>query len=53
MIREFASSIKSLQATKKSLNSYIEDKMDELAPNLKDLVRGLPGGENNRPMWAG
>jgi len=45
MIREFASSIKSLQATKKSLNSYIEDKMDELAPNLKDLVGASLGAK--------
>lgn len=45
MLKEFASSIKSLQATKKSLNSYIEDKMDELAPNLKDLVGASLGAK--------
>ncbi|NYB27522.1 MAG: ATP-binding protein [Methanobacteriaceae archaeon] len=45
MLKEFASSIKSLQATKKSLNSYIEDKMDEPAPNLKDLVGASLGAK--------
>ena len=45
MLKEFASSTKSLQATKKSLNSYIEDKMDELAPNLKDLVGASLGAK--------
>lgn len=45
MLKEFASSTKSLQATKKSLNSYIEEKMDELAPNLKDLVGASLGAK--------
>ena len=43
MLTEYASSLKSLQTTKKSLNAYIDSKMDELAPNLKDLV-GAPLG---------
>jgi nucleolar protein 56 len=45
MLKEFASSTKSLQATKKSLNEYIEGKMKELAPNLKDLVGASLGAK--------
>lgn len=45
MLKELASSIKSLQATKKSLNEYIDGKMGELAPNLKDLVGASLGAK--------
>ncbi|HEY0196610.1 MAG TPA: ATP-binding protein [Methanobacterium sp.] len=45
MLKEFASSIKSLQTTKKSLNEYIEGKMEELAPNLKDLLGASLGAK--------
>lgn len=45
MLKEFAVSLKSLQTTKKSLNEYIEAKMDELAPNLRDLVGASLGAK--------
>lgn len=45
MLKELASSIKSLQTTKKSLNEYIDGKMGELAPNLKDLVGASLGAK--------
>ncbi len=45
ILTEYASSLKSLQTTKKSLNEYIESKMDELAPNLKDLVGASLGAK--------
>lgn len=45
MLKELASSIKSFQATKKSLNEYIDGKMGELAPNLKDLVGASLGAK--------
>lgn len=45
MLKEYSSSLKSLNITKKSLNQYIEDKMDELAPNLKDLVGASLGAK--------
>lgn len=45
IVQEFANSIKMLQVTKKSLNDYIEEKMDELAPNLSDLVGALLGAK--------
>jgi len=45
MLKELASSIKSFQATKKSLNEYIDGKMGELAPNLKDLVGASLGSK--------
>jgi nucleolar protein 56 len=38
MVREFATSIKSLQKTKKSLTDYVDKRMSEIAPNLKDLA---------------
>lgn len=38
MVMEFASSIKSLQITKKSLNSYVDQRMLEIAPNLRELA---------------
>lgn len=45
IVQEFANSIKMLQVTKKSLNNYIEEKMNELAPNLSDLVGALLGAK--------
>jgi nucleolar protein 56 len=45
MVREFASSIKSLQTTKKSLNSYIDERMLEIAPNLRDLAGSSLGAK--------
>jgi nucleolar protein 56 len=45
MLKEFASSTRSLQTTKKSLNEYIEVKMEKLAPNLKDLVGASLGAK--------
>jgi nucleolar protein 56 len=45
MVREFAKSIKSLQKTKKSLTIYVERKMGEIAPNLKDLVGASLGAK--------
>lgn len=45
ILQEFASSTKSLQTTKKSLNEYIERKMEELAPNLKDLLGASLGAK--------
>ncbi len=38
MIKEFAGSIKSLQNTKKSITTYVDKQMGEIAPNLKDLA---------------
>lgn len=38
MVREFAGSVKSLQKTKKSLTDYVDRRMGEIAPNLKDLA---------------
>ena len=37
-LKNFANSIKSLQDTKKSLTGYIDQKMNEIAPNLSDLI---------------
>ena len=45
MVREFAKSIKSLQTTKKSLNDYIDHRMEEIAPNLKELAGASLGAK--------
>lgn len=45
MVKEFANSIKSLQNTKKSLTDYIDQKMNEIAPNLSDLVGSSLGAK--------
>lgn len=45
IIKEFANSIKFLQDTRKSMNIYVEDKMEEIAPNLKDLTGALLGAK--------
>lgn len=45
MIQEFASSLKTLQNTKKSISDYVEQKMNEIAPNLSDLVGASLGAK--------
>lgn len=45
MVMEFASSIKSLQATKKSLNTYVDERMLEIAPNLRELAGSSLGAK--------
>ena len=45
MVREFAASIKSLQNTKKSINDYVDNRMGEIAPNLKDLAGASLGAK--------
>ena len=45
MVREFASSVKSLQKTKKSLTDYVDERMSEIAPNLKDLAGSSLGAK--------
>ncbi|MBI5679679.1 MAG: ATP-binding protein [Methanobacterium sp.] len=38
ILQNFANSLKSLQDTKNSLTDYVEGKMNEVAPNLSDLI---------------
>ena len=45
MLTEYASSLKFLKQTKKSLSKYIDNKMDDLAPNLQDLVGASLGAK--------
>jgi nucleolar protein 56 len=45
MVTEFAVSIKSLLNTKKSINVYVDDRMGEIAPNLKDLAGSSLGAK--------
>lgn len=45
MVKQFASSLNELQETKKSLTSYIDGKMEDLAPNLRDLVGASLGAK--------
>ncbi|MCE5213435.1 MAG: ATP-binding protein [Methanobacterium sp.] len=45
MLTTYASSLKSLQQTKKSLSKYIDNKMEDLAPNLQDLVGASLGAK--------
>jgi nucleolar protein 56 len=45
MVMEFAGSIKSLLKTKKSINSYVDNRMGEIAPNLKDLAGSSLGAK--------
>lgn len=45
ILKEFASSIKSLQKTKQSITQYIDKRMDEIAPNLKDLTGASLGAK--------
>jgi nucleolar protein 56 len=45
IIREFAQSIQALQLSKKSINTYVDSKMYDLAPNLRDLVGASLGAK--------
>ncbi len=45
IVREFAESTKSLQKTKNSLTNYVEIRMGEIAPNLKDLAGASLGAK--------
>jgi len=45
VIREFAKSIQALQLSKKSINSYVDSKMNQLAPNLRHLVGASLGAK--------
>jgi len=45
MVMEFASTIKSLLNTKKSINTYVDSRMEEIAPNLKDLAGSSLGAK--------
>jgi nucleolar protein 56 len=45
MLIEYAESLKSMQQTKKSLSKYIDNKMEDLAPNLQDLLGASLGAK--------
>jgi nucleolar protein 56 len=45
ILQDYACSLKSMQEMKKSISKYIESKMDELAPNLKELVGASLGAK--------
>jgi len=45
VLQEFAGSVKSLQDTKKSITDYVDQKMNEIAPNLSDLVGSSLGAK--------
>jgi nucleolar protein 56 len=45
MVREFAGSIKSLQKTRRSLTDYVDMRMTDIAPNLKDLAGSSLGAK--------
>jgi len=45
MLKEFADSLKHLQKTKKSLTVYVEEKMKDLAPNLRNLAGASLGAK--------
>jgi len=45
IIRVFAKSIQALQLSKKSMNTYVDSKMEEIAPNLRDLVGASLGAK--------
>jgi nucleolar protein 56 len=45
IIQEFAKSIQAQQISKKSINNYVDSKMDEIAPNLRDLVGASLGAK--------
>ena len=45
ILMEFAVSLRSLQKTKKSLVQYVDNKMEELAPNLGDLAGASLGAK--------
>lgn len=45
ILMEFAESIKSLQKSRKSIEKYIEEKMDKIAPNLKNIAGSSLGAK--------
>jgi len=45
ILQGFAASLRELQETKKSLVSYVDAKMEELAPNLRDLAGASLGAK--------
>lgn len=45
MINSFAKSIQSLQSTRRKTEEYIDNKMEKLAPNLRDLVGSTLGAK--------
>ena len=45
MLKSFAESIYSLQKSRKELETYIDSKMEEIAPNLRDLVGATLGAK--------
>jgi len=45
MVVEFASSLKALQNTKKSMNDYVDQRMLEIAPNLRELAGSSLGAK--------
>lgn len=45
ILQEFAASLRKLQETKKSLTTYVDNKMEELAPNLRDLAGASLGAK--------
>ena len=45
VLQEFAGSVKSLQDTKKSLTDYVDEKMNEIGPNLSDLLGSSLGAK--------
>ncbi|HMK54804.1 MAG TPA: ATP-binding protein [Methanobacteriaceae archaeon] len=45
MLQEFARSLHSLQLTKTSLNQYVDKRMGELAPNLRELAGASLGAK--------
>ena len=49
MVKSFAESIYSLQNSRKDLEKYIDAKMEEIAPNLRDLLGSTLGAPCNIP----
>ena len=45
MLKSFAESIYSLQKSRRELETYIDSKMEEIAPNLRDLVGATLGAK--------
>ena len=45
MLKSFAESIYSLQKSRKELETYIDSKMEEIAPNLRDLLGATLGAK--------
>jgi nucleolar protein 56 len=45
IVKQFAASIRSMQELKKSLTNYVDQKMNDLAPNLQDLAGSSLGAK--------